>query len=169
MSLLVRGAIQTGVSAFILMLMLRFAPSGDIAATAQEVAPLRPLAVMMVIVFGLSIVLGLFRVVIGALDLVPREEVTGTVVDVRDRRMGDFLPRMAQRMIFERNPQGLDQRRWRTEVVLDTPSGIRQWTLRDRALEPVLQPGAQVRLRVTPLAGHVASAERAGAQPDQWA
>lgn len=168
-SLLARGVIQTAISALILTSMLRFAATGEaVNAAEHELAALRPLVVMVMIVFGLSIGIGVFRIVIGALDLAPRRQVTGTVVDLRERRMGDFLPRMAQRMIFERNDQGLDRRKWRTEVVLNTPEGLRQWTVRKRSLEQFLQHGAQVLLSVTPLAGYVASVEPVGTQPDPW-
>lgn len=161
-SLLLRGAIQVGISAFFFVLMARFAAGDGFTATAQEMTALRQLAFPVMIVVALMAGLGLFQLVIGALDLVPRRQVTGTVVDVRERRLGDFLPMPLQRMVFERNPQSIDRRRYRTEVVLDTPDGRRQWTVRSHSVRRALRRGAHVRLSVTPLAGYIAGVQHMG-------
>ncbi|MGD4018462.1 hypothetical protein QT609_22800, partial [Xanthomonas citri pv. citri] len=78
---------------------------------------------------------------------------------MKERKFGDILPYMAQRMIFERRQTGLDRRQSRVEVVLETDAGPRQWTVRSFKMRRDLHVGAQVNLSVTPLTGYVARVE----------
>src|SRR5690606_35387397 len=102
---------------------------------------------------------GALKVLVGILDLVPRKSVAGVVLSVSERKIGDFLPVLAQRVIFERNENNLDRRRTRTEVVLLTDQGQHQWTVRNSRIARALSTGARVQLTVTPLVGYVAKVE----------
>lgn len=154
-SLLLRGGIQTAVSIFVLVLSLNLARAGDSTGTLGELGMLRNLAVFMAVAAGVTALIGLARIVVGLLDLTPRRNVSGTVVSLEDRKFLDFLPRIAQRYIFERGPNGIDRRQERREVVLDTPEGHQQWTVRKASIRRQLRQGAHVSLTVTPLAGYV--------------
>lgn len=134
--------------------------SGSVG-TAEEVAFLNTLLVPAIIVAVLFALYSVLRIVVGALDLVPRQKVHGTVVGLRERKMGDFLPNLLQQQIFNRGDHsGHDRRRIRTELVLATGEGTKQWTLRNRKLESTLAVGQPVTITVSPLVGYVAEATR---------
>lgn len=160
LSLIVRGLIQLALCIFFAVLAVQMIGLRDDEALAAELSYLSGLGVMMLIVIVLMAAIGAFRLVIGVIDLVPRRVVVGTVVSVRQRKALDVLPHMAQRLIFERRETGLDRRRARSEVVIDTGDGQHQWTVRNRRAERELVVGATVRLSVTPLAGYVAEVHR---------
>ncbi|HHU37758.1 MAG TPA: hypothetical protein GXZ45_00480 [Propionibacterium sp.] len=157
--LLLRGAIQTAVSVFVVVVGLRLRGADEFAAGAGELESLRAVALFLVIGAVATGLLGVARIVVGAIDLLPRATVTGTVLSLDDRQALDFLPNALQHAIFTRNPQNIDKRRPRTEVVLDTADGVRQWTVRSARARRQLRRGATVRLVVTPLAGYVARVE----------
>lgn len=113
----------------------------------------------MLIVLVVLITVAAARILVGVLDLAPRRRVTGTVLSMRDRKFADFLPHIAQQLIFRRNANAIDRRKVRREVVLSTESGERQWTIRKLATQRQLAVGSHVTLTVTPLAGHVAAVE----------
>ena len=143
-ALMVRGAIQLAISAIVIFALLSVAGQNGEANAA---------------VAALFALVALARLAVGLFDLVTRREVVGTVLDIRHRKTLDMLPRPVQQLIFERNTNRLDRRRRRTEVVLDTDHGIRQWTVRNaRALQQI-RPGQPVRMSVTPIAGHVSRVE----------
>lgn len=168
LSLIVRGAIQCAVCVFFSVLVLRIAgsPEGtEMALLAGGGGSLRGWAVIVIAFTAVVAAIGACRVVVGILDLVPRRSVTGTVVSLRERRVLDVLPVLGQRALFENRQSGIDKRRARTEVVLRTDTGDRQWTVRAARIRRDLRVGARVRLSVTPIAGYVARAEElAGAQ-----
>lgn len=160
LSLILRGLIHLAVCVFLLVLMLRFAGGDGIGGGAQELVFLRGLVIPAIIVLVVLATIAAARVLVGVLDLVPRKHITGVVTSVRERKVGDVLPHLAQRAIFERNANSLDQRKRRTEVVLLTETGERQWTVRNVRTQRLLQPGMRVRLTVSPLVGHVAQVQR---------
>ncbi len=156
LGLIVRGVIRVALCIFFAVVALRVVDSDELAAVTGDSGRLRLLAGVIIIALAVGGVLGVLSVVVGVLDMMVRRTVTGTVVSLSDRRFLDFLPHIAQRMIFERNPNQMDKRRVRTEVVLDTDNGHQQWTVRKTATLRELRPGTAVTLTVTPLAGYVA-------------
>ena len=157
-SLILRGVVQAVLLGIVLVFAVKMLT--DPATTESEVSGLFVnWAWLMIIVIGVIALMAVSRVVIGVIDLVPRVSVTGEIVQLGERKFADFLPRMAQRVIFERNPNALDKRKIRTEVVVRTPEGVRQWTVRSAKIRRTLRVGDTVRLTVTPLAGYVASVE----------
>lgn len=158
-SLIIRGVIQGVVSVLILVFLIRGALSG-LEASASELEFLRGWVFLAIVGVSVVLLIAVLRLVVGIIDLVPRSTVEGTVLSIRDRKAGDFLPRMAQRVIFERNPNAIDRRRERLEVVLDALGGVRQWTVRNTRLRQHLIEGASVRLTVSPIVGYVAAVER---------
>lgn len=157
--LLLRGAIQVAISVAIIVVALRMRGADKFAAGADELESLRAVALLLIIGAAAVALVGVARIVVGGLDLIPRQTVTGTVLAHEERQTLDFLPHSLQHAIFTRNPQNIDKRGRRYEVVLDTPDGVRQWTVRSPRTRRLLQRGATVRLVVTPLAGHVARVE----------
>ena len=155
-SLILRGAIHVALCVFFLVLAVRFSGETLTAATAEELGMIRHLGTLAVIALVVLAMIGALRILIGVLDLVPRRTYTGVVISVRERRLGDVLPIFVQRMIFERRGRTLEQRRYRTEVVLETTVGTKQWTLRSYAKARAFRQGSRVRVKVTPLAGYVA-------------
>lgn len=156
LSLVLKGVIRLAIAVFLLGVVLRFKDSTVPTATEAEFTYLRNLGVLVVVALGVIIALSAVRILVGLIDLAPRRAVTGSVLSVRERRVADFLPRYAQRAIFTRNAQGIDRRRWRTEVVLDTAQGPKQGTVRNRRVLAQLREGEQVELLVSPLVGYVA-------------
>lgn len=152
------------IPGFFAVLLFKATRSGDIsaAATASELEYLKLLAIPVAIILGVLILIGAARVLIGVLDLVPRKKVSGVVMSVTERKMGDFLPYYAQKLIFHRDPTSIDKRRSRTEVVLRTNSGDRQWTVRSHKMRRSLTVGSHVQLTVSPLVGYVAQVEPLG-------
>lgn len=167
LSLILRGLIHLAFCAFIITLIIRFGGSDGVTGTDEELALVRGLVTPAVIVLVVLAGIGAARALVGVVDLIPRKSVAGVVVSVQERKVGDFLPVLAQRLIFERNATGIDRRRRRTEVVLATDTGERQWTVRSRRVEREIAVGARVRLTVTPLAGHVAKVEPLPSTPDR--
>lgn len=137
-------------------MVLRFVFSQEVAAVSGGQARLRTLAVVIVISLIVGGVIGVLSAVVGLIDMGVRRTVSGTVVQVNDRKTFDFLPAIAQRILFERNANELDRRKVRTEVVLNTETGFQQWTVRKLAVIRGVNPGTQVTLTVTPIAGYVA-------------
>lgn len=158
-ALMVRGAIQLAISAIVIFALLSVAGQNGEANAAVDPQTVRRIALVAAAVAALFALVALARLAVGLFDLVTRREVVGTVLDIRHRKTLDMLPRPVQQLIFERNTNRLDRRRRRTEVVLDTDHGIRQWTVRNaRALQQI-RPGQPVRMSVTPIAGHVSRVE----------
>lgn len=160
LSLIARGLIRIALCLFFAFLILQFLKSEELAAVIGDNNGPRIVVVVLTITLILGAAIGVFSVVIGVLDLVPRRTVTGTVMSLGERKAFDFLPEFVQRLVFERNPNEIDKRRVRTEVVLRTDTGSRQWTVRKSGLVRDLQPGAHVALTVTPITGFVAHAQR---------
>lgn len=162
-SLIVHGLIQAAVCIFFLVLGIRASRDEAIiaAGTQAELGMLRNWLAMASIALIAITAIGALRLVVGVLDLVPRKTYTGTVVSMRERRFLDFLPHFALELIFNRrgNTMGVEQRKRRTEVVLATPNGDRQWTVRNSRLRRTIRVGETFRLTVTPLAGYVSAAE----------
>lgn len=155
--LLIRGAIQIVVFGILIYAIANLLSGNDESAPVEQLAPLGGLAIMMIIVFSLTLLRALALIVVGGLDLFPRQTVSGTVVSMHSRRVGDFLPTFVQHQIFaRRNSNGIDPRKTRFEVVLATPEGHRQWTVRHSRIRNQLREGAHVRLEVSPLVGYVA-------------
>lgn len=166
--LVLGGLIHLAICAFLLVVMLRFASGEGINGAGQELAFIRSFAIPASIALVVLVTIAAARVLVGALDLVPRKQVTGVVTSVRDRKVGDFLPRVAQRLVFERSANRIDRRKRRTEVVLLTDAGERQWTVRSAKTERCLGVGARVRLTVSPLVGYVAQVQNLEASADQF-
>lgn len=158
-SLMIRGVIQVGVSLFFMVLILRMPEASKEVATIDEFQYLRSFATIATVALAVTALLGAARLTVGVLDLVPRRSVSGTVVSLKERRAGDILPHLAQRALFENRSNGIDRRKSRTEVVLETDAGPRQWTVRSHRTARDLRIGAQVNLSVTPLTGYVARVE----------
>lgn len=161
--LIVRGGIQVAINVYLFSLLTRLAKGDEFAATTGEMAYLRNFALIGMVIVVVIGLLGALKIVIGVLDLFPRNAIAGTVLSVRDRKMGDFLPTIAQRMIFERDAQALDKRKTRKELVLQTPDGIRQWTIRKTSVPRDLDEGTVVQITVSPLVGYVSSVQKSDA------
>lgn len=162
-SLIIRGLLSLaicGALAYAFIRMLR-PDSGIAGLAAGELSFLNTVLVPAVIVAVLLALYAVLRIVVGAFDLVPRLTVHGTVVSLRERKMGDFLPHLIQQRIWDRGEHsGYDRRRTRTELVLATDEGTRRWTVRNRKLESTLVIGRPVTIKVSPLVGYVAEAAR---------
>ncbi len=156
LSLIIRGVIQVGICLFFAKLFLDLARGGEITMTADEARLVRGIGIMIVITLATLVVLGSAKILVGVLDLVPRSTFTGRVLSIRNRMYLDFLPNPVQRMIFERNGR-TDNRKWRTEVVLQTEDGMKQWTVRNAKFANLMRPGSIVTLTVSPLVGYVAN------------
>lgn len=156
-ALIVRGLIHVVIFGIIVVALFRLINGEAVVMTSQDASVIRGLIIPMLVVFSCFVLLGAARVVLGALDFLPRRQVEGLVLSVRERKVGDFLPPFVQRYIFERNPNTLDRRRARTEVVLQTDTGEHQWTVRRSQFERELVVGTRVRLTVSPLVGYVAA------------
>lgn len=156
--LVLRGIIQLAVCLLFMRLTQQFMSSAIAAGLDAEHPSLRSGGVLLMVVLIILAVLAAARTLVGLIDLVPRRVVKGTVLSVRERRVGDMLPPFAQRAIFMRGQSGLDRRRTRTEVVLQTAQGIRQWTVRNARIRRELRDARQVQLTVSPLVGYVAQA-----------
>ena len=110
---------------------------GSLQADTEEVARIagtvRMLAVPATLLFILCTLYGL-RLVLGVLDIVPRYEVTGTVVRNGSRKYGDALPRYAQELVFRRGRDNFghrndDNRRFRHQIALETDEGLKTSTV----------------------------------------
>ncbi len=154
-SLVIRGAIQIALCLFFVWFAVRLATDDEITEAAGELASLRLIAVLIIVPAVVVAAMGVARVGVGIIDFLSSGEVTGTVMSVRDRRTFDFLPHPILEMIYRRNTNSIDRRKRRTEVVLRTDDGVRQWTVRKSRARRDLRPGSTVRLTVTPLAGYI--------------
>lgn len=163
LGLIIRGVIHVAICLFMLNLLIRLAKGDEFAASAEEMSYLRNFAILGIIAVVVLAALGALKVVVGVLDLVPRSTVTGIVLSMRSRKFGDFLPVILQRMIFERNQNAIDRRKERRELVLQTPDGIRQWTIRKARFANELTEGSRVQITVSPLIGYVASVQKTDA------
>ena len=159
LGLLVRGLLQVAISAAVAWFAVAMMTSDEITTTADELTALRNLAIVILVAVVILGLIGAVKAVVGAVDLVRRRTVTGRVVSVRERRLGDVLPRPVQRALFDRRDTGTDRRRTRSEVVLNTPDGLRQWTVRRARLRRGLRVDEHVRLTVSPIMGYVAQVE----------
>lgn len=161
--LVLRGLIKLAVGAAIVWIGWRLRSGDLLSDTDAATVGLEPTAptgwgTALIVVAMVPVLLGAAQVVIGVLDLVLRRRVTGRVVSIRERRMGDVLPGIVQEAIFERRDSGLDRRRSRYELVCHTPDGPQRWTIRSARTRRDLAVDAHVELRVSPIVGYVASA-----------
>lgn len=157
LTLLLRGAVQVALSCFFLWLAFRLMTDDSLRAYTAETSSIRMFGVLIAVAAIAIALIGVARICVGLLDSLSTRQVSGTVVSVRDRQTLDFLPHSLLQLVYHRNPHKIETRRRRTELVLDTPTGTRQWTVRKRHLASGLRPGATVQLTVTPLAGHVSN------------
>lgn len=108
------------------------------------------------------------RLVVGIIDLVVRRTIKGTVMSVRERRTGDFLPWYVQRLWYSRRDEsGYTRemgRRSRHEVVLESSGRNSSWNVRPNLASEALE-GSSVEMTVTPLLGFVRRIERVGPVP----
>lgn len=113
-AMLVRGLISTMICILFLTLAARFVGGGaDAASTGTDLSFLPNWAI---VVLALLALISSLRMMIGLIDLFSRHTVTGTVVSIEDRKIGDFLPKIVQEMIDEGrfrsgDHHGLDRRR----------------------------------------------------------
>ena len=154
-SLVLRGGIQVALCGFFLWFALRLATDRDVTRYTDDLASVRLIATLMAVAALGVALLGLLRIGVGVIDFLSTSEVTGSVLSIRGRQSFDFLPHAALQLIYHRNPGRIDNRRRRTELVLQTASGTRQWTVRKHRVVRELRRGSTVRITVTPLAGHV--------------
>lgn len=155
--LIISAVIQFAICVLFLWLALRMMTSDELAASGIETPALKTLTIVMAVA---AVLLGLFsivRLVVGVIDLTSSREVAGTVMSLRERQPLDILPRPLALAILTRGGRRSqpDSYRYRTEVVVDTGSGVRQWTIDNRRRAVGVRPGVRVRMKVTPIAGHV--------------
>lgn len=120
---------------------------------------IRLVAILAVVLAALGLVYSLVRVVVGALDLVPRHTVEGVVLSVVERELGDTLPWPVRMLLRarERRQDHTTHRRTHLQLTLDTARGPKTWTIRGRFGQ--LAPGRHVRVTATPLLGYVTRVE----------
>lgn len=163
--LLISGVFQTVLCVFFVWLAIRLATDDELAEFGSELtqAGERPVTGIIAGLIGLVAVgvgiLALLRLAAGVIDLIGSREVTGVVVSIGERRTLDVLPTQIAQMILNRgrNNHGGNTRRYRTELVVDTGSGVRQWTIHDQRTVRGVNRGVPIRMRVTPIAGHVSN------------
>lgn len=163
--MLISGVLQTVLCGFFIWLAIRLATDDELAELGGELAQAgeRPVIGIIAGLIGLIAVgvgiLALLRLAAGVIDLIGSREVTGVVVSIGERRTLDVLPTQIAQMILNRgrNNHGGNTRRYRTELVVDTGSGVRQWTIHDQRTVRGVNRGVPIRMRVTPIAGHVSN------------
>lgn len=150
---------QIAISGFFLFIV-----PGMVGEVSEvELSGFRSALVLGAVVLVVLLLLGVVKIVVGILDFMGRKDVHGRVVSLQDRRLGDVLPGFVQNMVVNSallrgSNVGRDARRYRTELVLNTPDGIKQWTLRGRGRrQSMLNVGQDVTISVTPIAGHVSN------------
>lgn len=154
-----RGGIQVAICVFFLFIV-----PGMVGEVSEvELSGFRSALVLGAIVLVVMSLLGVAKIVVGVLDFMGRTDVHGRVMSLQDRRLGDVLPGFVQNMVVNSSllrgsNVGRDARRYRTELVLNTPDGVKQWTLRGRGRrQTMLTVGQDVTISVTPIAGHVSN------------
>lgn len=165
--LLISGVIQVVLCGFFVWLAIRLATDDELAELGGELAQAgeRPMigivaALIALVAVGVGI-FGLLRLAAGVIDLLGSREVTGVVVSIGDRQTLDVLPTRIAQIILTRGRDnhglGHDSRRYRTELVVDTGSGVHQWTIHNQRTIRGVDRGVPIRMRVTPIAGHVSN------------
>ena len=164
--LLISGVIQLVICGFFVWLAIRLATHDELSALGGDLAQSgveKPVIAMIAGLIALAAVvvgiLAVLRLGAGVIDLTSSREVTGIVVRLGDRRTLDFLPTPIAHMILRRGRKHYDtnSRRYRTELVVDTGEGVHQWTIHDQRTVRGVRRGVQIRMKVTPIAGHVSS------------
>lgn len=162
--LLVSGLIQVMLCGFLIWLATRLATDDELAAFSQDLAGSGAESPMLGVLAGLIAlaavavgILALLRLGAGAIDLLSPREVTGVVVSIGERRTLDFLPAPIAHLVLSRGraDHTSDTRRFRTELVVDTGSGVHQWRIHNQRTVSGVRRGARIRMTVTPIAGHV--------------
>lgn len=92
--LILRGIIQLAVCLLFMRLTQQFMSSAIAAGLDAEHPSLRSGGALLMVVLIILAVLAAARTLVGLIDLVPRRVVKGTVLSVRERRVGDMLPRL---------------------------------------------------------------------------
>ena len=168
LSLILRGALQAAICIVLLVVGARMsAEMRQLAAVDAGAAQLGGFFVLAGVVLVLLALAALVKVAVGILDLVPRTSVPGTVVSISERKFLDFLPDAVNNALWDRKNGNVGQswaerRRIRHELVIDTGSGTRAWTLRNRQKARGLRPGQAVTVVASPLVGYVDRLESRG-------
>jgi hypothetical protein len=135
--------------------------SVDLSEVEEQREVIEQVALPIAIVAALFSAYGVLRLVVGLLDLFGRRTVEGVVVRKGERQVGDVLPRPLQRALLRRGRHGrsgIDNRRVRLELVVETADGPSSWNVRRRIFTRTRQ-GQTVRLTATPLLGYVTSVD----------
>lgn len=167
-SLVLRAIVQLAIFAVLAFFAVRALAKdnqlGQFMAGPEfaEVKGLTFVVVAVVVALLLTLAAAVLRLIVGFVDFVPRRQIDGVVLSLSERRLGDFLPSFAQTMIWSHNlgrgnQTTIDQRKYRTELVLQTAEGVKSWTIHNQRFRNDLQVGSSVRLSVSPLLGYVAN------------
>ena len=163
--LTLRGLVGAAVFGVVVYACLQVR-AGDVDLAGSGLEEQRSTIDLVALVVGILAAVGiiyrLVQLVVGVIDLVPRQHTEGILVDARERRTGDFLPGIVQTLWYRRDrSDGTSRelrRRTRYEVVLETSDGLRSWNVRPKFVHRA-QVGQTVRLTASPLLGHVSSVE----------
>lgn len=163
-SLIMRGVVQSGICIFFLVIGIKMQGTlNEVSAVDAGAKQLSGLFIMFGFVVVMMLIYGLAKVVVGVLDLVPRSTVPGTVVSISERKFLDFLPDVVNNALWDRgNNTGQswsEKRRVRHEVVVDTGTGTKAWTVRNLKKVRALAPGQRITLTVSPIVGYVEKIE----------
>lgn len=163
------GVVRLVLCGLLVWLSNRLATDEELAQLGDQLGqtgarpPIELFAIGLLIIGVIVGVLGLVRVVAGIIDLVSSREVSGVVVSLGDRQAFDVLPGRLVRWVLLRHrdhyDDDRDMHRYRTELVVDTASGRRQWTIRKYRAVRDVRPGMSIRMRVTPIAGYVSKVQ----------
>lgn len=162
LTLLWRGGVQAALCIFFFIVAGRF-----LQGTALEAGFPRGSLTLLKVALGVGLLVGVVEIAVGLIDMSSRRTVTGVVASLTRRRFLDFLPRMAERAVFNRNTNGYDRRRERLELVLNTPQGPKRWTVRNSKVSRSLQVGDHVALTVTRITGYVSQVQHIGPRQQQ--
>lgn len=166
--LLVTGVVRLALCGLLAWLAVRVATDRGLAELGDELAqsgntpPLGILAIILGVAAALVGLFALFRLAGGVIDLLGSREVSGVVVSLDSRRALDAIPTQLLRAVLARGRDrygGSDTYRHRTELVVDTGSGVHQWTIRKHSVIRDVRRGMAIRFRVTPIAGYVSNVE----------
>lgn len=153
-------AVMHGAVATVLMVVLWRVRSGELLPDDEVLGDERTKIVTGATVFAVLaagwLVYSLVRVIVAVLEMPSRHTVEGTVVSVSERRRWGFLPPIVQNQLWNRRNQGMDMRRRRTILIVQTDSGQRTWSVNSRKAN-ALQPGTEVRVVATAINGYVRS------------